>query len=331
METNQTTQTTTIEGQKPTEPARFSYFKDGCFFIDGSGLSVIQECPTKAYNILIRRRRAAGESPALRLGHHIHEALAYRNKAIASKQPWSEEEQIKLLEELFTSTPCESEDWRNLDFAKQVIQHYNEQFGLESPEIFINPANGQPVVEHSLAVDTGEVVQGWRIIYIGRIDYLSVEKDGLFINDYKTTSVLGELFWKQFEVDEAQRGYCWAIKKTLGIEPCGYVIRALAFRKPTKTGTSIEFENQRFFTAQPTGQLDRWYNNMMNQVEVFLWHHNRSVFPFYHKSCITRYNQACEFFDVCNVNPHSGSVEAAREALLMGGGFKDNDWSPLVG
>ncbi len=309
----------------------FSYFKDGCFFIDGSGLSVIQECPTKAYLTLVRRRKKVGEDAALRLGRIIHSVLAYRSHAIAMARPWSEEEQLKLLADEFAASPCEHEEWRNLEFARQIIHHYNEQFALETPEFFINPANGQPVIEHSLAVDTKEVIRGWRVIYIGRIDDLRVKPEGLFVFDYKTTTMLGEMWWQEKSVDEAQRGYCWAVHKTLGIEPCGYIIRALAFRKPTRTGTAIEFETQRFFTQQPAGQLDRWYSNMLMEVETFLWHHSRGDYPMFHKSCITRYNKPCDFFEVCNCNPSSGNVLAARESLLMGAAFQDNDWSPLVG
>ena len=309
-----------------TQP--FTHFKDGCFFIDGTGLGTIEECPQKANLQLIRQRRRVGDDAALRFGKFIHEALAYRNHAIANGHPWTEEEQIKLLVNLFADSPCENEDWRNVDFAKQVIQHYNEQFALEEPGIYFH--NSKAVVEHSLAIDTRETILGWRIIYIGRIDYLCERAEGLFVYDYKTTSVLGENFWLDKSIDESQRGYCWAIKQSLGIEPCGYIIRALAFRKPTRTGTCIEFETQRFFIKEPPGQLNQWYQNMMSQVEVFLWHHQRGKFPFFHKACMTRYNKPCEFWEMCNTNPTSGDVEKAREAILMGNGFKNNDWSPLT-
>lgn len=299
-----------------------SYFHDGCVFIDGSGLSVTQECPMKANLVLLHRRKRRGEDAALRLGRHLHEALAYRNRMQGLGRPWTQDMQIRILTHRFTHSPCPNEDWRNLDLAEKVIHHYNEQFALEDLDIV--KVNNKPVVEYAFAIDTEVTLFGWRVIYIGKLDALIRKPEGLFVFDYKSTSMLGETFWNEKAIDEAQRGYCWSVKKSIGTEPCGYIIRAIALRKPTRTGTSIEFETQRFFTAQPPGQLDEWFDNMISEVEVFLWHVSRNKFPMYHKSCITRYNKSCEFYEVCSARPDE------RLALLQGGGFEHNNWSPLV-
>lgn len=294
-------------------------------FFDNSAIELITTCPQKAYLKIVRRRTTAAEQPALRLGGHLHAALAYRYKLEAFGKPWNQNTQLRLLERRFAKTPCDTEGWRNLGMACKVIMHYNEEFLLESFSILkLAQYYNLPLVEKPFAFVIGEI-DDVSIVYTGRIDLaFKLPGRGIYVLDFKTTSRLGDSFWDDASVMEAQRGYAYALKECYGEEPTGYIIRALATREPTKTGTSIEFKEQTFYTKVPAGQLDEWRNNMLQQAEEFLWCRNRNKWPRHHRHCIdNKYFGKCEFFDVCN------GPAANREDRLKSSDFRTHDWSPL--
>ena len=303
-----------------------------CFLIDSSGLEPITTCPYRAYLSVLRKKKRNREEPALRFGGIIHEALGYRYKMmhyrkcktsaiinISNLLPRTMEEvQLRITERLFTSRPCEAEDWRNLGTATEIIRKYNEEY--ESEDFHIAEINGLPFVEKPFNIICDRIA-GVLVIYIGRIDLAVYDSKGkLYIIDHKTTSMLGEGFWQDAAVSEQQRGYCWAATKAGLPQPTGYYINALACRKPTKSGTAIEFARRIFYLGED--DLSRWYQNMMHQVETFLWHHKRKIFPQHHKHCITKYG-ACEFYDLCKQHPDS------HEDSLASHNYTDNVWTPL--
>jgi hypothetical protein len=319
---------------------------DGCFFVDNGLIEHITTCPWKAYAAFILSRRTAGESAALRFGRHIHTALAYRNKMDFYQKNWSEETQVKILENRFSHTPLEDEGWRNFDSAVKVIKGYNRNSSLDTiqSKLLAHPKTGFPLVEQPFAIDTHRTILGWRIIYIGRIDRIVKFQEGPFVRDYKTTSMLGDTTWSEAQMSEQLKGYCWAYRETFGEEPVGFCYDALAVREsianaiwddvlgkiicpPTKSGKEskavpLEFASQRFFTKEPPGQLDEWFENMLGQVETFLWHVQRNRFDRYHTHCRHKYG-LCEFFNVCSLPARS------REAALASNAFKMNEWTPL--
>ena len=295
--------------------------------IDNSALELITTCPCKANYALNLRRKSSAPAPALRLGSHIHSALAFRYEREALGKPWTEAEQFKLLEDAFAADPCEAEGWRTLSMAQKVIHHYNEHYDLERLEVVLIPDQNTrtdiPFVEKSFAVVVGEVAEH-RVVYTGRID-LCIRRNGkLFILDFKTTSRLGESFWQDAAVYPAQRGYIYAVQESLGWEITGYIIRALAVREPTKSGTSVEFHEETFYTAHPPGQLAEWKSNMLEQVEEWIRYNDRGVFPRHQaQHCVGKWG-TCEFYHVCT------RPEASRAAELASDAFTENTWKPTV-
>jgi len=292
-------------------------------FVDNSLIELITTCPWKAYTSVIRKRRLAGENPALRQGSHVHAALAYRYKQLAYGKTPSLDVENRILTKRYEKTPCEAEEWRNLDMASNALRAYNENYPFEPFEVVRYGPHNLPFVERPFAVELPEVIEGVRIFYVGRIDLLVLTAQGLFVMDHKTSSMLGASYWRDAQMSEQQRGYCWAVKQLLGEEPLGYTINVLALRKPSKTGKSIEFVRQNFFTAEPPGQLDEWYHNMLSQVRTFLWHWHNDLWPRHHSNHCEGKFGTCPFFHVCELPP------ASREAALMSAAYEENSWTPL--
>jgi len=318
--------------------------RDGCFFVDNSAIELITTCPWLAYASIIRQRRPADDSPALRFGGFIHKALEYRNRLTGEGKPWSEQAQIALLSKLFADSPLEFEGWRNLQSAITAIRGYNAYYppGKEDYKVATNQTTGQPYVEQAFAVDTHKVIRGLRIIYTGRIDVKKITSAGAkIICDHKTSSTLGDTTWADWEVSPQFRGYCWADRECTGEEPDGYEVDAIGAKESISnamfnevTGqvvpisakskaVPLELMRQTTYTKVPPGQLDEWYENMLQQVDWFLYCVEKNSFPrFRYNHCIGKYGK-CQFYNVCAL------PEQNREDALMSAAYKENTWSPL--
>src|SRR5438093_5940236 len=153
--------------------------RDNTFYIDNSAIELITTCPWLAYASIIRRRRPATESAALRFGGFLHQVLDYRYHQIALNLPWTEDQMITLASKLFGDSPLETEGWRNFDSAVKVIRAYNRRYP-QAQETSTIPvlSNRRPYVEMPFAVDTHKTIRGVNIIYTGRIDLNEIEPDG---------------------------------------------------------------------------------------------------------------------------------------------------------
>lgn len=173
------------------------------------------------------------------------------------------------------------------------------------------------------------------VIYTGRID-LPISIDGqIFVNDFKTTSMLGDMFWNEMRMTAQQRGYVWAFQELTGKPVAGYMITALRTKEPPQyvtNGTSRggksqspeqwwneSFDRQRFL-LDPV-HITEWKHNTIDLVEEFFWHYGRGHLPQKTKWC-NSYGK-CPYFDVCLLHPND------RPAFLQSGLFADNVWSPL--
>lgn len=298
----------------------FAQLTSDHFLVDNSTIELLTTCPWLAYAKVIRRRTLAVDQPALRFGGHLHAALAFKYRRMAHGKKVDNDTFNRILSKRFEMSPCFNEEWRDVNMAQQVLEEYNNHYASE--QLHIAELKGFPLVEKPFAVYAGTIGKR-KIIYIGRIDLALYEGPHLYVMDHKTTSMLGDTYWRDVAVSEQQRGYCWALRETFQQEPLGYKMNVLACRKPTKTGKGVEFVRQTYFTQNPPGQLDRWHSNMLHQVEMFLWHVDRNVFPRHHKHCVGKYG-SCAMYSVCEIpDPQS------QEDALMSGLYKDNDWSPL--
>lgn len=304
---------------------------DNTLYIDNSAIELITTCPFLAYATLIRRRVPNSMAPALRFGRHIHTALEFRYKCMAQGLDWTTDrrnEQSSLLTNAFATDPLEDEGWRNVDTAQALIDTYNTKYPNEGLRIL--EVNCEHIVEKPFTIFVG-VINGINIIYIGRIDLAYMDGQHVFVRDHKTSSMLGDTYWKDAAVSEQQRGYCYALRETLGIEPLGYELNVLSARAPSKTGKALELPPRfKQFTREPSGQLDDWKRNMMNQLDVWLYLCERNGDSFdkwadsrHHKHCIGKFG-VCKMYSVCELPDHK-----QQEMHLLSSSFKHNDWDPL--
>ncbi len=310
--------------------------------IDNSSMEVFTTCPRAAEYSICHRRKSNSDSAALRFGGIIHKALDVRYRAATSMHAQSPEVEAVMLavlnKEFEAWTPAEDE-FRNHSFAVELIHRYGHQYPFESFEVARFP-DGKPCVEIPFAlplgsleinedmwvrdVATGEIslryIGTLNVVWTGKIDLVYRYNGGLYIMDHKTTSMMGPSFFQDFELAHQMHGYSWAVETILGQPVAGYVINALATRKPTKTGKSMEFERKAYQLSR--SHLQEWQSDALHIVSDFIEMVRRGYLPKHTKWCCGKYG-TCQFHKVCTLSPEQ------RPLMLHSGEFVENTWSPL--
>ncbi len=322
---------------------------DGAFFIDNSTLELLTTCPRSLeYNRLFKRI-SAGAKPSLHFGSAIHLALEWRYKNCRNQPPdaLEESEQVKVMADFFAkpeNVPPE-DDHRNLNWAVEIIKHYNQNYQIEPFNILVDK-DDKPLVEmpfalhlFDAALNPGIYVPGGKdgaeptkihsipVYYSGKVDLPVMWDNNIVVNDHKTSGVMGDFFFKEQRVSPQQIGYCWAFHQLTSQRPNAFCINTIGSRlppqKPKKGMDAWWAEN--FFRHKEMlydYQLDEWKRNTIALIEEFFWHYSRNFFPQKKKWCSGKYG-LCGYYDVCDLPP------TQRSLMLESTMFAENAWSPL--
>lgn len=299
---------------------------DGVFFADNTFMESFINCPRACEYKNLNKRRAADAQPALNFGGAIHAALDHRYRHSPDYVDAKlEAEQLDILTKWFAEKPNPIEDRRTLDLATLMIRGYNKHFLGE--EFSVIHLDGKPAVELSFAFPfyTYKGLDGdIPIVYCGKIDIAALADDQLGLVDHKTTSIMGDGFFKGHAVSAQMYGYVWALQKTTNRKVDWFIINGLRVPKPTvKDGLISKPEDfQRLKTYVHDGQVEEWEFNTKRLLDRFFNEYFSGYMPQEKTHCVHKYG-TCEYYDVCAV-PRDN-----RELLLYSGQFIDNDWSPL--
>jgi len=331
---------------KPLEdkPKRFIFSRiegtnDLLLRIDNSSLEVFVTCPRAAQYKLVQSREAH-PSPALAFGNRIHECLEHTYKNGFDQTIYRQ--CIQILEQRFVENPFPSDEWRSLEFAVGLVQRYYTKYQLdldtfeplsvESP--FSLPLcdlkiNGTlPVTCEDLLGEVGNHEAVWvdyiRVYWSGKIDMVTRHRANDKVNfwDHKTSSVMGEQFFKGFMQAQQTVGYAWASKKIHDFDFIpGFVLNAMGIRKPTKTGVSIELDRMPYQYSE--AQLAEWERDMQCLVSDFVAHLRQGYFPKATQWCFGKFSQ-CPYFGVCMCD-----TPEERQNFLNSNAYHDVSWTPF--
>jgi PD-(D/E)XK nuclease superfamily len=175
---------------------------------------------------------------------------------------------------------------------------YAIEFSFAHPLPFINPQTGDPV------------------IYCGRSDMICDFAGGLYVEDDKTASALGETWAKQWDLRSQFTGYCWAARET-GHPVNGVLVRGVSILK-TKYGRADAI------TYRPAWQIERWLGQVLRDLarirEMWADGDTEAVNWDYALDDACNNYGGCEFREVC-------ASEAPDEWLPMS--FERRRWDPL--
>lgn len=241
---------------------------DNCLFVDNSMLELLNTCPRALQYNRLNQRVSTHESPSLNFGSAIHLALEFRYKRCAhlACDPFDEAELSKVLAKQFNEHPTPSDDFRNLNWALEIMKQYNMIHGeedfklleyeqeqncthcegrgwqfskhegtddLQSACPFCNGTGKNKLMVElpfALPLFRHEDVQ---IMYSGRIDLPILRDDNqIFVMDHKTTSLLGPTFFDDKKMSAQQKGYAWSFEQLTGMKVRGYEVNALRIKEP---------------------------------------------------------------------------------------------------
>jgi hypothetical protein len=325
------------------EPRPLLQHKEGNDYvlqIDNSSMEVFNTCPRAAfYSKIVGRTKK--ESPALVYGSAIHEGLEYYYKNGRSKDSW-EADMLTAALGVFEDKAQDFhlDEWRTADMLCHALQKYVRKYAKEEvkplqldtgPAVEIRFSQPLGVVEFGSRVpvelldnadehtDDVAKVDNVHVYWIGKIDVIVEDSGGLFVMDHKTTQRVGNEFWNDFYLSNQMLGYAWATQKFLGEPVKGLILNAIIGRRPTKTGTSLDFQRQKYWYTQE--QISNWEINALALVSDFLGDVHRDYFPMKTAWC-TKFGK-CQYHDVCTL------PESSRLHMLFSTQYQDNVWSPL--
>lgn len=298
-------------------------FVDGdTLLIDNSTLSIYEECERKGEYFHIRGRVKAGEKPALNLGAALHAALKMRYLFGAGEcAVLTQARQMVVLEQWYTKFPLETEDYRTLGFAQQVIRAYNEHYKIEPFNLVRRKGTEEFFVEEPFALPLG-TVDGKKVVWTGRIDLPVVQHGDFFVGDHKSSSIGGENISVEHQNSSQFKGYSWAFKKKYGVDVKGAMVNYLIVRKPTITGKGkgLEFRRDNIYFEPEI--IEEWQFNTLALVKRLLDSHKQGYFPMHTKQCVQKYGK-CDYHDVCLMVP-----KARLPYLYNTEVYEQNAWTP---
>lgn len=284
--------------------------------IDNTALDAWMRC-RRLYDYTMRqhRRRMGAPPPALAFGSAWHVAMEYHYRTDGDLGIVVSEV-VKRWEQ--HSRP---NDHRTLDRILLDYERYVKLYGSPSHEakrgqgITLERA-GQKMLEISIELP----IPGARHPYTGKIDRI-VELDGAYyIDDHKTTTMLRDDYFQQFEMSNQMIGYAALAELLSGIPIRGVRINALICSK-----VNTKFE--RFTITYPPERIREWYEVLdahmadIERAERATLDGDPLAFPANFNACAHKYGM-CQFVSICTLAPK-------RRQYALEQDFPVNPWNPL--
>lgn len=308
--------------------------------IDNSTLEKFQTCPRSAFYYVIHRR-TPNPSEALIAGGALHNGLEYlyTHGLTTSNLPNACAE----VDKHFALNPSQY-TWRNPHLVYKALEQYVSKYEGNDPFEIVE-YEGKPFVERSFELELGSVelnrelawsqkylcgegedtplhVRKLFIVWIGKVDMLIRDMLGLRVLDHKTSSIMGDTFWRNFELSQQTLGYTWAAGKIFGETPKGFMANVIYWRPPRKNENMgrVEFHRQQYQYSEE--RIAEWEADIYASCVDFVQSMVRNHFPGYRTWCSGKYGM-CAYHDVCTVdNPKM------RMAMLETGLYSNVDWDP---
>ena len=324
------------EGVRKKLLTRIDKSDDFILHIDNTSLESFLACDLASFYRLVLGRTTY-PTPALIYGQAIHAGLEYLYKNGPDLAKMISVGQVEM-----DKLPEDPQEWRNLNAMAKTFELYLKEYKHDTIKPLV--LDSRPAVElafkdhlgsvelnselrfsrETLVVDENELdnvyVKTLHIVWTGVIDVISEEGDSVMIVDHKTSSVLGNSYFDQFNLSQQFIGYTRAVKNLLNRPVLGALLNVLAGRKPTPTGKSLEFHRRRYI--YPEHLLDEWQQDILTLVGDFVNRLQVGHFPKRTLWCTGKFG-TCPYMSVCSLAPD------LRPTMLYSDSYTDNLWDPL--
>lgn len=163
---------------------------------------------------------------------------------------------------------------------------------------------------------------------VGKTDAVVAWNNNIWLDEYKTTSISGQQFWDQWQMDVQPTVYIYGIWRSLGIRPRGFLLNAInkpseaqvanwnSKRKDPKTNKSIadyiSYSREAFLrTEEDLKRVERlmlqtameWEEEVLSGSERM---QARTPFQYNPGHACTLYNRKCDYYSACLAHDEPG-------------------------
>lgn len=232
-----------------------------------SSISDYMGCPRLFYWGWIRKLKPKGNKPALLFGSAFHEALLEWYKSGDAEKAISK----------FQSLPAViTDDIRTGAWGESIFKQYIERYKSE--------------VGKTLHLEVKFKIEIGDHIYAGTMDRIEEWSDQIYVDDHKTTKMLGLSFFEAYRPHPQIDGYCYACRELVG-KCAGAVINGISVAKNPKD------RFQRFISSRSDEEMNTWKENFTDTTTDMLRDYERNHFPMRTTWC-NRWG-SCKFKDLC--------------------------------
>lgn len=264
--------------------------------IDSSILGAARACPQKFFREYCQHFKARGQSVHLLAGGAYAHGLEVGRRAF-----YEQGKTVPEAEQLAADALCAfygdyippADSAKTLERMLGALDFYFTNYPMDTDQArpIILPT-GKSGIEFSFAEplpidhpDTGEP-----LIFCGRADMVVEFAGGVYLEDDKTTSSLGNSWSKNWEMRGQFSGYCWAARQ-IGLEVKGCLIRGVSILK-------TKYETQQCLTYRAPWEIDRWYDQTMWDIEDLIAQWKLGKFKYNLDESCAHYG-GCQFQGPC--------------------------------
>lgn len=263
--------------------------------IDNTTIDAFRSCPQKAFREYVQHWKGKGRNV------HLHAGAAYASGIEAGRKafyvdgkPLSEAEAIGLnvLAEAYGDFECPASSAKTKERMMGALDFYWSQYPMDQD--FAKPAviGGRSGIEFSFAepLPINHPDTGQPLIYVGRADTIMDYAGGLYIEDDKTTSSLGQSWLNQWEMRGQFTGYCWAAQQS-NIDVRGVMVRGVSILK-------TKYDTAQVITNRSPYEIERWYHQTLRDIERMVRAYKEGYWDWAMGEACNSYG-GCKFEDAC--------------------------------
>lgn len=300
--------------------------------INSSSLSIIQQCPRKAYYSLYRGLASKVESPATLFGSAIHSAMEVfysapkeerilpinmkKNLELMSYGTRLEDENsymvyratrafIDRAEPLSKLSP---EDKRSIQNGVWMLTHYYETYIDDPYTVYVDKKG--PFVERTLEVELHKSPH-LVITLFGTIDVIlqNMANGQILVTDHKTTSMMGKDFYNRLRPNHQYSGYLYLVQKSLGIQLDKFLVNGIEVKAKPKTARGSKPNFARQTTSRSPEDMEEFEHTVHYFVEQYLHWMWTTRWPLGTVDACANWG-GCQYLEVCS------SPSSIRENII---------------
>lgn len=219
----------------------------------------------------------------------------------------------------------------------------NTHWGMPSPEDIINGVFNPH--RHDLDGQS-QVCKCWQPHKLtGKTDAIVHWNGNIWLLEHKTTSLAGQQFWNQWQLDIQPTAYIYGIWKSIGLRPRGFVLNALIkpsegqvagwnkrrkYGEPTSIADYIKYEREAFLRSEEDlARVESTISAVADDWEAaILKGYDKGFYMSPVPGACVAYNRLCDFHAACTSHDSPESlasvgtrdldyVDEARQKLIQ--------------